>query len=315
MYNVKVSICIPTYNQVDYLKKCIQSVLIQDYLNYEIIISDDSTNEDVKYYIDSLNITQNLTYYRNTPSLGSPENWNFAISKATGEYIKILHHDDFFISKNSLRNYILLLENNPDVDIAFSAAEVWYINREMKKKHFCTNFDLEKIKNDYFYLFFKNFINAPSATIYRRNINLIFDNRFKWLVDVDFYISVLSNNNNIAYDVSMLVCISNGAIGQVTQSVQYDKVIQIKEHVLLYSKIINQVKTQNNFFVFFDELFLRYDVNSIEDLKQICDVPPNLIEFLNKVFLNLHKFRTLKLIKYRLLNSKYNKRYFKIEKY
>jgi len=51
------------------------------------------------------------------------------------------------------------------------------------------------------------------------------------------------------------------------------------------------------------------------DLKQICNVPENLNEFLDQVFQNLHKFKTLKRIKYRLLNSKYNKRYFKIEKY
>ena len=53
----------------------------------------------------------------------------------------------------------------------------------------------------------------------------------------------------------------------------------------------------------------------MKDLKQICKVPENIEDFLNQVFQNLHKFKTLKRIKYRLLNSKYNRRYFKIEKY
>ena len=91
MSEVKVSICIPTYNQVEYLKKCIQSILAQDYLDYEIVISDDSTNDTVKSYIDSLNLNQKISYYRNSPSLGTPENWNHAISKAKGKYIKVLH--------------------------------------------------------------------------------------------------------------------------------------------------------------------------------------------------------------------------------
>lgn len=315
MYKVKVSICIPSFNQIEFLKKCIQSVLIQDYLDYEIIISDDSTNDDAKLYIESLNNIKNIFFFRNTPPLGSPENWNACISKAKGEYIKILHHDDFFTSKTSLSDYVKLLDNNPDTIIAFSAAKVWHINRKVIFNSSCSNNDLYKIKNDFYYLFFKNLINAPSTIIYRNNLNIVFDNRFKWLVDVDFYISLLENNNNVAYLNSELVCISVGAIGQVTQEVQYDKVIQIKEHVLLFSKILNKVSSNKNYLMFFDELFIRYDVNSISQLEIICDVPASLKVFFEIVFLNLNKFRMFKKIKYRLLNSKYNRRYFKIQKY
>jgi glycosyltransferase involved in cell wall biosynthesis len=312
---VKVSICIPTYNQVEYLKKCIQSILVQDYLDYEIVISDDSTNDSVKSYIDSLSLNEKISYYRNSPSLGSPENWNASIYRAKGKYIKIMHHDDFFTTATSLANFVKLLDENPNVDLAFSSSRVWYINRNLVLKSTCSKDDLNRIKNDYYYLFFKNLINAPSATIYRKSIKLKFDNRFKWLVDVDFYISLLENNNNIAYDDNELICITNGVIGQVTQQIQYDKIIQVKEHLILFSKIISKIKSKKSYLVFFDELFLRYDVNSISDLKEIFEVPENLNEFLDQVFQNLHKFKTLKRIKYRLLNSKYNKRYFKIEKY
>lgn len=312
---VKVSICIPTYNQVEHLKKCIQSILIQDYLDYEIIISDDSTNDLVKTYIDSLHLKQIIKYYHNSPSLGSPENWNNAASKAEGEYIKILHHDDFFTTANSLSHFVKLLDDNPNADLAFSAARVCYIYRNLILKSSCSINDLYKIKHDYYYLFFKNLINAPSATIYRNNLNIYFDKQFKWLVDVDFYITLLENNNNIAYTDLELICITNGAIGQITQEVQYDKIVQVREHIFLLSKIINRVKSQKNYLIFFDELFLRYEINSIKDLQQICDVPDILKVFLDKVFQNLHKFKILKRIKYRLLNSKYNRRYFKIEKY
>lgn len=315
MYKVKVSICIPTYNQLEYLKKCIQAILIQDYLNYEIIISDDSTTNDVKSYIESLNITQQIHYFKNNPSLGTPENWNSAVSKANGEYIKVLHHDDYFTEANSLAQYVSLLDNNPNSDFGFSATLVWNIKSNKKRTHTCSPFLLNKLRNDNHYLFFKNLIGAPSATIYRKSINVKFDKTFKWLVDVDFYISTLMKNNAVQYIDKSLICTIHGMETQVTQQIEYDKTIQIREHILLYSKIINQVKYTRNFFLFFDELFLRYDVNSIEDLKHICDVPDNLKGFLNIVFLNLHKFKTLKRIKYRLLNSKYNKRYFKIEKY
>lgn len=315
MSEIKVSICIPTYNQVEYLKKCIQSVLVQDYLDYEIVISDDSTNDTVKAYIDSLNLNQKISYYRNSPSLGTPENWNHAISKAKGKYIKVLHHDDFFTESNSLAQFVLMLENNPKADFGFSATLVWNINTNKKTIHSCSQNQLSKLKNQYHYLFFKNLIGAPSATIYKKEMAVKFDNRFKWLVDIDFYISALLKNNIVQYVDKPLICTAHGMESQVTQQVEYDKTIQVREHVLLFSKIISQVKSYKNYLMFFDELFLRYDVNSLSDLKQICDVPENLNGFLDQVFQNLHKFKTLKRIKYRLLNSKYNKRYFKIEKY
>lgn len=315
MSEVKVSICIPTYNQVEYLKKCIQSILAQDYLDYEIVISDDSTNDTVKAYIDSLNLNQKISYYRNSPSLGTPENWNHAISKAKGKYIKVLHHDDFFTESNSLAQFVLMLENNPNADFGFSATLVWNINTNNKTIHSCSQNQLLKLKNEYHYLFFKNLIGAPSATIYKKEMAVKFDNRFKWLVDIDFYISALLKNNFVQYVDKPLICTAHGMESQVTQQVEYDKTIQVREHVLLFSKIISQVKSHKNYLMFFDELFLRYDVNSLSDLNQICDVPENLNGFLDQVFQNLHKFKTLKRIKYRLLNSKYNKRYFKIEKY
>ena len=47
MNNPKVSICIPTYNQVIYLKRTIDSVFEQTYTDYEIIITDDSPTDVV----------------------------------------------------------------------------------------------------------------------------------------------------------------------------------------------------------------------------------------------------------------------------
>ena len=180
---------------------------------------------------------------------------------------------------------------------------------------FCTDRNISLLKKDFYYLFFKNIINAPSTTIYRKNVGVIYDISFKWLVDVDFYISVLEKNNFIAYLKTPLVCITNGAEGQVTQQVQYDKQIQVKEHVLLFSKIYNKVKSKNNYFIFFDELFLRYNIKSLKELNSIIVIPDNLNIFFENVFFNLNKNVKLKKIIYRIFNSKYNKKIFKFEKY
>lgn len=50
----KVSICIPTYNNVESLQRCIESILVQTFEDYEIIITDDSNNSDIAEYVNKI---------------------------------------------------------------------------------------------------------------------------------------------------------------------------------------------------------------------------------------------------------------------
>ena len=100
-----VSICIPTYKQTQYLKKCLESILVQDFKDIEIIVTDDTPDDSVDVFVMATIGTIPYRYYRNSPSLGPPENWNAAARKAQGKYIKILHHDDFFTQPDSCLLY------------------------------------------------------------------------------------------------------------------------------------------------------------------------------------------------------------------
>ena len=64
-----VSICIPTYKQTLYLKRCLDSVVNQDYSRVEIIISDDSPDDAVKLFLDKEFPNLKYHYRKNIPSL------------------------------------------------------------------------------------------------------------------------------------------------------------------------------------------------------------------------------------------------------
>ena len=89
----KVSVIIPTYNNVESLKRTLNSVLVQDFEDYEVIITDDSDNESLQKFLLNYPLPK-IKYFKNSKKLGSPENWNEGLRIACGEYIKIMHHDD-----------------------------------------------------------------------------------------------------------------------------------------------------------------------------------------------------------------------------
>jgi glycosyltransferase involved in cell wall biosynthesis len=97
-----VSIGLAVYNGEQYIRQAIESLLAQDYANYELIISDnasnDRTGEICLEYRDS-----RIKYYRNPYNLGAIANFNRVFELSSGEYFMWASHDDYrnttYISK------------------------------------------------------------------------------------------------------------------------------------------------------------------------------------------------------------------------
>ncbi|MEJ8552665.1 glycosyltransferase [Tepidibacter sp. Z1-5] len=115
-----VSVVIPSYNRPYYLEIGLKSVLNQTYKNIEIVISDDSTNDEVyKMLKPYINKHYNIRYYKNTPSLGVVGNFKRCFELAKGEFVNYLIDDDIFhIEKiEKMVNYFL---ENDDITLVTS---------------------------------------------------------------------------------------------------------------------------------------------------------------------------------------------------
>jgi glycosyltransferase involved in cell wall biosynthesis len=111
-----ISICIPTYEAkgkgVELLTPNIASCLNQTYKNLEIIVSDHSINDDIKNFCDSIK-DHRIKYIRYPENRGKPAyNTNNAIYNSSGDYIKIMNQDDFFLEEDSLELAVGLLGDN-----------------------------------------------------------------------------------------------------------------------------------------------------------------------------------------------------------
>ena len=97
--NELVSIVIPTYNRASFLKECINSVLNQSYKNFEIIIIDDSTTDEIEKICNEY--ASKLRYIRREFKGGISSAYNYAIKQLHGKWVKFLG-DDNVLYKNFL---------------------------------------------------------------------------------------------------------------------------------------------------------------------------------------------------------------------
>lgn len=109
-----VSIGIPTYNRSAYIRKSIESVLIQDYPNLEIIISDNASTDETEQICEEYSRqNQQIKYIRQPQNLGSFPNFRVVLQQASGEYFMWLGDDDW-IDSNYISQCVQVLQDNPD---------------------------------------------------------------------------------------------------------------------------------------------------------------------------------------------------------
>jgi glycosyltransferase involved in cell wall biosynthesis len=122
----KVSICIPTYNTAKYLPFAINSVLEQSFTDFELVICDDgstdNTPEICKSYTDL-----RMRYIRLPGKSGQAGNFNRCLKEARGEFVTILHADDYFLP-GFLEDRVRRLSGNAELGFIFGAVQV--VDRE-----------------------------------------------------------------------------------------------------------------------------------------------------------------------------------------
>ena len=116
-----LSICIPTYNRLECLINCLNSILIsnqQKNLDFEICISDNNSNGNVDEIINNFKKKLNINFNKNSENIGHGRNFLKAVSMARGEYVWTLGNDDLILP-NTLTKIKTLLDYNRNVDFFF----------------------------------------------------------------------------------------------------------------------------------------------------------------------------------------------------
>lgn len=237
-----LSICIPSYNSVELINRSVQSIINQSFDNFEIIISDDSTNEDVFDFYNSLDDCR-IIYYRHKSIINATENWNFALKKAKGRYKMLLHHDDYFINNFILEKFYNDFLNNGEMMVYF----LKFIVEGDFNKFYYNKFSMKQIFKHPENLLYVNYFSTPSCLIVNQKVDLYYNEQLKWLVDVDFYSRLFKKFNKIKFISNTSIVIGKGD-KRITNTIS-DKEI-LKEFYLLTKKKIFKFKIGNYFIEF-----------------------------------------------------------------
>jgi len=91
--DLKISFLLPTRNRLEYLKLAVETVRRQDCPDWEIVISDNDSSEDIAGYTASLE-DDRIVYRRTSHFLPVTDNWNAALAHSSGDYVLMLGDDD-----------------------------------------------------------------------------------------------------------------------------------------------------------------------------------------------------------------------------
>jgi glycosyltransferase involved in cell wall biosynthesis len=259
-----ISICIPAYKNVQYLQRLLQSISIQTFKDFEVIITDDSPNDDVEQMVDK---QQNLKveYHKNNPAQGMPCNWNYSISKAKGEWIKIMHDDDWFSSPDSLKKFAdaTLISSKSFI---FSAYKDVHSNSGKEVNEFFEPSKKVLLEDDPLNLFSLNVIGHPSTVMHKKDTAVLYDPQFKWVVDIDFYIRYLQKYPGYEYLPEMLV---NIGIDENQLSAHYYKnpKVEIPEYFKMLYK--HGIKITDHKYVFhaFWMIVRKFKIKKVDDIR------------------------------------------------
>lgn len=205
-----VSVIIPTFNRAKFFKEALESVLNQTYRNFEIVVSDDSTNDDTEILIQPyLEKYPCIKYFRNK-GFTSHDNWNFlrAYNNPKAEYVNWLMDDDLFYPRK-LEVMVEVYRNNPDVSLVTSAKGIIdangnFIGRTQGIFGQKLNQNIKIDGEEAGRLLFEadNSIGEPTTVLIRkkflRNNDLCWlDNETGWvsLVDVSTWLQLLTQGN------------------------------------------------------------------------------------------------------------------------
>jgi glycosyltransferase involved in cell wall biosynthesis len=164
-----VTIMIPTYNQSKYILQAVESALDQDYCNIEVVVSDDSTNEDTKLILEKFSKHTNFKYYKNDKNIGRVKNYRKLLyDLSAGKYVIMLDGDDFFNDNTHITKAVTFFNMDERIIVVGAGINILYEKEGIVKEQKISEIDRVFEGNDVFKK--PQFLANHQTTVYNRKL-------------------------------------------------------------------------------------------------------------------------------------------------
>ena len=238
-----ISVIIPTFNRVQFLKIAINSVLNQTYSFFELIIIDDCSTDKTKDFVLSLKDTR-IKYYRNESNFYVSESRNLGIKKSSGSIITFLDDDDeMFLNK--LTEIINAFNLNKDINFVYHRAKIIMLNENTS--YYTSPLNSVSHKK----LTIKNCIGGtPTVSIKRELLSCFFDKNLKALEDYELWLNLSKKDYFNPYYLNKCLVKCNYKTNKASVSKNIDNLLDAlafirKKHFNSFSKLSSKQLKQN----------------------------------------------------------------------
>lgn len=174
-----ISVCIPCYEMHNWGAEMLNFSLVmlenQEYKDFEIIISDDSSNNSIRDVCADWCNTLNIRYFKNPNKKGLSSNLNNAISNSKGDIIKVLCQDDFLLDEDSLQ----ITKDSFNYNKGWLVTSYYYGKNGLPYKEWTPKWNNK--------IYFNNTIGTHSCLSFLNKNPLFFDINLSWYMDCEYY--------------------------------------------------------------------------------------------------------------------------------
>jgi glycosyltransferase involved in cell wall biosynthesis len=198
-----ISVLVPVYNGGKFLGECLESILRQDFGDFELLISDDQSNDDSVRVIERFaQRDRRIRWWCNSRNLGIGGNFNACLKAARGEFVKYVLQDDMLVSPATLRRMVDKLQADPSVSLVVSACYLMDAeSRLLSVRDGLGPSGVREGKPTILYCLEKdaNLIGEPSLAMFRKcQAERGFDETLKQLLDLEMWFFLLEQGR-LAY--------------------------------------------------------------------------------------------------------------------
>jgi len=223
-----ISVILITYGRKEDLESCLDSVLKQEYNNYELIIVDNNEDELISNYLKELisriKYKDKVRYYKVNKNLGVTGGRNFGIKKTKGDILVFIDDDAFLENKNAFQKIHSIFFKDSQIG-ALSFKIINYYSKKIERKEFPHKNKRLDPDKQFETSYFIGAGHAIKKEIFN-SIGLYSEDFFYGMEELDLSFKIIDIGYKIYYYPEVIVWHKQSLEGRLTEKEKWQKILE-----------------------------------------------------------------------------------------